>query len=136
MLQFHRQVACFPINIQNGDIPNGVLNFVLYAHSASPIFFDQSFLELLTVFSRMDLISLFDTSSCPFAYRWYASDVRCCTPYLCKTLSTILLHKWVPLSVISARGMPNHVNMLLRRNLATTLASLVRVGIASTHLET
>ena len=30
---------------------------------------------------------------------------------------------------------PNRVNMWLRRNLATTLVSLVRVGIASTHLE-
>ena len=47
-----------------------------------------------------------------------------------------LIVEMVPLSVISARGVPNHVNMWLRRNWATTLASLVRVGIASTHLET
>ena len=117
-------------------MPNGVLNDVMFAQSASSIFFDQSFLELLTVFSRMDLISRFDTSACPFSCGWYVSDVRCRTPYLCKTLSTILLHKWVPLFVNSAHGVPNRVNMWLRRNLATTLASLVRVGIASTHLET
>ena len=47
-----------------------------------------------------------------------------------------LLQKWVPLSVISARGVPNRENMWLRRNWATTLASLLRVGIDSTHLET
>ena len=66
MLQFHRQVACFSINNSKGDIPNGVLNAVRYAQSASSIIFDQSFLELLTVFSRMDLISRFDTSAYPF----------------------------------------------------------------------
>ena len=38
--------------------------------------------------------------------------------------------------VINARGVPNSVKIWLRRNLATTLASLVLVGIASTHLET
>ena len=136
MLQFHRQVACFPINDSECDIPNGVLNAVMYAQSASSIFFDQSFLELLTVFSRMDLISRFNISTCPFAYGWYVSDVRCRTPYLCKTLSTILLQKWVPISIISAREVLNCVNMWLRRNLATTLVTLVHVGIASTYLET
>ena len=59
----------------NGDIPNGVLNAVLYAQSASSIFFAQSFFELLTVFSKIDLISLFDTSAWPFVYGWYASVV-------------------------------------------------------------
>ena len=36
-------------------------------------FFDQSFLELLTVFSRMDLISRFDTSTCPF-FLWVVCE--------------------------------------------------------------
>ena len=41
-----------------------------------------------------------------------------------------------PPYVINACGVPNWVNMWLRRNLTTTLASLVLVGIASTHFET
>ena len=52
------------------------------------------------------------------------------------TLSIILLQKWVPLSAISAQGVSNRENMWLRRNWATALASLVRVSIALTHLET
>ena len=47
----------------NGDILNGVLKAILYAQSASSIFFAESFFELLIVFSKIDLISLFDTSA-------------------------------------------------------------------------
>ena len=47
-----------------------------------------------------------------------------------------LIAEMSPPSVINARGVPNWVNTWLRRNLTTTLASLVRVGIASTHFET
>ena len=66
----------FPNTSLNGDIPKGVLNVVLYAQSASFIFFAQSFFKLLTVFSKIDLISLFDTSASPLVCGWYASVVR------------------------------------------------------------
>ena len=95
----------------NGDFPNGVLNAVLYAHSASSIFFTKYFFELLSVFSKIYLISLFDTSAWPLVYGWYASVVRCRTPYFLNTLSISLLHKCVPPSVINALGVPNRVNI-------------------------
>ena len=60
----------------NGDIPKGVLNAVRYAQSTSSIFLAQSFLEMLTVFSRMYLISRLETSACPFDCGWYAREVR------------------------------------------------------------
>ena len=95
----------------NGDIPSGVLNVVLYAQSASSIFFAQSFFELLTIFSKIDLISLFDTSAWPLVCGWYASVVRCQTPYFLNTLSMSLLQKCVPPSVINSLGVPNRVKI-------------------------
>lgn len=43
----------------------GVLNVVMYAHNASPLFADQSFMEVLIVFSRICLIFLLDSSTYP-----------------------------------------------------------------------
>ena len=62
----------FPNTSLNGNIPNGVLNAVLHTQSASSVFLAQSFFELLTVFSKIDLISLFDTSAWPLVCGWYA----------------------------------------------------------------
>ena len=45
----------------------------------------------------------------------------CLKPYFSSTLSITLLHKWVPPSVIKARGVPNLVKIWLWKNFATTL---------------
>ena len=57
-------------------------------------------------------------------------------PILLQDLINYLIAEMCTIICVKARGVPKREKILLRRNWATTLASFVRVGIASTHFET
>lgn len=65
--------STFFVDKSNGVIRIGILHASLYARNTSLSLVNQSFLEALTIFSRMNLISLFEW---PFICGWYVVETR------------------------------------------------------------
>src|SRR3954471_18013859 len=85
----------------------GVFKAFLYAHKASPNFFDQSFLEMFTVFCKINLISLLVSSTFPLVLGWYGDAILRLTSYLARAFLKAPCVKCDPPSVMRYLGTPN-----------------------------
>ena len=86
----------FPYTSCYGYIPMRVLYAVQFVQRASSSLHDQSILLAFTVFERICLIYLLDTSTFPLVCRWYGVDTLWRTPYFSNKHLKNLLQKWDP----------------------------------------
>ena len=108
----------------------GVLYAVRLAHRTLSSLINQSVLLAFTIFDRICLIFVLDTSTCPLDWVWYGVATLCRTPYFSNNPLKNLLQKWDPTSLLIALGVPNIENMFFFENVVTLFPSLLASSMA------